>query len=67
MDNTALRIFIETFTEDCLNEIQSMKHPNEIDVFNFGLASADASVRRIRTKWLKKIENDIKEETNVNS
>jgi len=50
MDNTALRIFIETFTEDCLNEIQSMKHPNEIDVFNFGLASADASVRRIRTK-----------------
>lgn len=67
MDSVALRIFIETFTEDCLNEIQSMKHPNEIDVFNFGLASADASVRRIRTKWLKKIENDIKEETNVNS
>jgi hypothetical protein len=66
MDNIALRMFIETFAEDCLNEIKSMKHPNEVDVFNFGLASADASVRRVKTKWLKKIENDIKNEKDVN-
>ena len=33
-----------------------MKHPEVTDVFNFGLGSADAAVRRVKTKWIEKLK-----------
>ena len=63
IENRIIKILIESFTEECLEEISKTKHPNETDIFNFGLASADASVRRIITKWLNKLNK----EENVNS
>jgi hypothetical protein len=33
-----------------------MKHP-ENGLFNFGLASADAAVRRVKTRWIEKLNN----------
>jgi acyl carrier protein len=63
IENRIIKILIESFTEDCLEEIIKTQHPNEIDTFNFGLASADAAVRRIKTKWLNKLNK----KENVNS
>ena len=48
---------LKELRDEILSEIEKMKHP-ETDTFNFGLASADASVRRVVTKWLNKIENE---------
>ena len=56
----ALKVLIESFTEECLNEIDRMKRENEHDVFNFGLGSADAAVRRVRTKYIERLNQQIK-------
>ena len=53
---TTQQLLIETFVEECIEEIYKMRHP-ENGPFNFGLASADASVRRIKTKYLEKLKN----------
>lgn len=58
----ALKILIESFAEECLNEIDRMKRENEHDVFNFGIASADAAVRRIRTKYIENLNKQINNE-----
>ena len=65
IENTVIKILIETFTEECLEEINKAKHP-ENGPFNFGIASSDASVRRIKVKWLEKLKH-IKQEENDNS
>ena len=64
IENTVIKILIETFTEECLEEINKAKHP-ENGPFNFGIASSDASVRRIKTKWLEKL--NIKQEEDDNN
>lgn len=55
----AIKLLIEAFTEDCLNEINKMKHENETDVFNHGLGSADAAVRRIKTLYIERLNNQV--------
>ena len=43
------QLLIEAFVEECLVEMKKQKHPDPTDLFNFGLGSADAAVRRIKT------------------
>lgn len=66
IEDRVIKLLIEAFTEECLEEIDRMKHP-ETDQFNFGLGSADAAVRRVKTKWVTKLTKNIKEENDVNS
>ena len=63
IEDRVIKILIEAFTEDCLEEVDRMKHP-EIDQFNFGLASADAAVRRVKTKWVDKLNKQTEEDDN---
>jgi hypothetical protein len=56
VEELALKLLIETFAEECLEEINKLKHPEVTDVFNFGLGSADAAVRRVKTKWVEKLK-----------
>ena len=58
-----LTILIEAFTDECIEEINKHKHPDITDVFNFGISSAEASVKRIKTKYLDKL-NDYKQDDN---
>ena len=62
IEDKVVKLLIEAFTEECLEEIDRMKHP-ETDTFNFGLGSADAAVRRTKTKWINKLnkqtDNDV--------
>ncbi len=58
----AIKLLIESFTEDCLDEINKMKRENEADVFNYGLGSADAAVRRIKTKYIERLNNQINQQ-----
>jgi hypothetical protein len=39
-----------------------MKRENEADVFNYGLGSADAAVRRIKTKYIERLNNQINQQ-----
>jgi transcription initiation factor IIE alpha subunit len=64
IESRIIRLLIETFTEECIEEINKQKHPDPADVFNFGLASADAAVRRTKTKWIEKLRQEIKKEDN---
>lgn len=56
LEETVIKLLIESFAEECIEEINNMKHPEVTDVFNFGLASADAAVRRTKTKWIEKLK-----------
>ena len=56
IENKVIQLLIEAFTEECLDEAAKMKHP-ENGPFNFGLASADAAIRRVKTKWIEKLNN----------
>jgi len=56
IEEVAIKLLLETFADECIEEINSMKHPEITDVFNFGLGSADAAVRRVKTKWLEKLK-----------
>lgn len=58
MDKSPNQILLEAFTEECIEEISRMKHPELTDIFNFGLASADAAVKRVKTKWINKLEDE---------
>ena len=52
------QLLIEAFVEECLEEMKKQKHPNPPDLFNFGLGSADAAVRRIKTKYIEKLKTN---------
>jgi hypothetical protein len=56
------QLLIEAFVEECLVEMARQKHPEPTDLFNFGLGSADAAVRRIKTKYIEKLNS--KEDVN---
>ena len=47
------------FRDEVIEEIKQQMHP-ENGPFNFGLASADAALRRVVTKWLEIIEEEDK-------
>jgi hypothetical protein len=64
LEETVIRLLIESFAEECIEEINNMKHPEVTDVFNFGLASADAAVRRTKTKWIEKLKKQNEENAN---
>ena len=52
------QLLIEAFVEECLVEMARQKHPEPTDLFNFGLGSADAAVRRIKTKYIEKLKTN---------
>ena len=52
------QLLIEAFVEECLVEMKKQKHPDPTDLFNFGLGSADATVRRIKTKYIEKLKTN---------
>ena len=52
------QLLIEAFVEECLAEMKKQKHPNPTDLFNFGIGSADAAVRRIKTKYIEKLKTN---------
>jgi hypothetical protein len=54
IEDKIIQLLIESFAEECLEEMAKQKHP-ENGPFNFGLASADAAVRRIKTKYIEKL------------
>jgi len=64
LEETVIKLLIETFADECLEEINKMKHPEVTDVFNFGLGSADAAVRRVKTKWIEKLKKQNEENAN---
>jgi hypothetical protein len=64
LEETVIKLLIETFADECLEEINKMKHPEVTDVFNFGLGSADAAVRRVKTKWIEKLKKQNEENVN---
>jgi hypothetical protein len=66
LEDVVIKILIESFTEECLEEMKKQKRGDEADLFNFGLGSADAAVRRVKTKWLDKLNNN-KIENDVNN
>ena len=55
------QLLIEVFVEECLVEMKKQKHPDPTDLFNFGLGSADAAVRRIKTKYIEKLKKQNEE------
>jgi len=55
------QLLIEAFVEECLVEMKKQKHPDPTDLFNFGLGSADAAVRRIKTKYIEKLKKQNEE------
>ena len=55
------QLLIEAFVEECLVEMKKQKHPDPTDLFNFGLGSADAAVRRTKTKWIEKLKKQNEE------
>ena len=50
------QILLETFVEECLEELDKQKHLNPLDLFNNGLGSADAAIRRVKLKGINKLE-----------
>ena len=62
VEDKLIKILIESFTEECLEEIAKQKRDDPADLFNFGLGSADAAVRRIKTKYIEKLTNKTKED-----
>lgn len=58
--STIIKILIDAFAEDCIAEIKKSKHPNEGDMFNFGLASAESSIKRIKQQYEERLNNAIK-------
>ena len=64
IEDRVIKILIEAFTEECLETIAQQKHPEPTDLFNFGLASADAAVRRTKTKWIDKLNKQIDNDVN---
>ena len=63
IEDKVIKLLIEEFTEECLEEMAKQKRDNPADLFNFGLGSADAAVRRVKTKWIEKLNN----KNNVNN
>lgn len=61
----AHQLLIVAFVEECLEEINERKHPEVSDVFNFGLASADGAIRRMKTKYLNKLENENEDDDKI--
>jgi len=55
-----IKTLLDAFTEECLEEIKKSKHPEEGDVFNFGLSSAEAAVRRVKNRYEERLQNTIK-------
>jgi hypothetical protein len=55
-----IKTLLDAFTEECLEEIKKGKHPNEGDVFNFGLSSAEAAIRRVKNRYEERLQNTIK-------
>jgi hypothetical protein len=52
-----IKTLINAFTEECLDEIKKGKHPNEGDMFNFGLSSAEAAIRRVKARYEERLNN----------
>ena len=63
-ESQVIKLLIEAFVEECIEEISKHKHPDPADMFNFGAASAEASVRRVKTKWIEKLAKKINYEDN---
>ena len=65
IENTVIKLLIESFAEECIEEMIKQKRKDPADLFNFGIGSADAAVRRVKTKWTEKlINNKIEEDVN---
>jgi hypothetical protein len=62
IENTVIKLLIESFTEECIEEMAKQKRNDPADLFNFGIGSADAAVRRVKTKWIEKLINNKIEE-----
>ena len=64
IEDKVIKLLIEAFTEECLEEMAKQKRDNPADLFNFGLGSADAAVRRVKTEWIDKLNKNIKDVNN---
>jgi hypothetical protein len=62
-----IKTLLDAFTEECLDEIKKGKHPNEGDMFNFGLSSADAAIRRVKARYEERLNSALKNNQNDNS
>jgi hypothetical protein len=62
IENQVIKLLIESFTEECIEEMTKQKREDPADLFNFGIGSADAAVRRVKTKWIEKLNNNKIEE-----
>jgi hypothetical protein len=60
------QLLLTAFVEECLEEMKKTKREDPTDLFNFGLGSADAAVRRVKIRWIEKLNNN-KTENNVNN
>jgi len=63
---TIIKVLLNAFTEECITEMANQRRPNtgEIDLFNIGLSSADAAVRRVKAQYIERLEKQIKKESN---
>lgn len=63
---TVIKVLLDAFTEECVTEIANQRRPNtgEVDIFNIGLSSADAAIKRVKTRYMERLENQINQETN---
>lgn len=64
IEDRIIQLLIEAFAEECIETINNQKHP-ENGPFNFGIASADAAVRRVKTKWVEKLINNEEENDKI--
>lgn len=62
-----IKTLLDAFTEECLDEIKKSKHPDEGDMFNFGLSSADAAVKRVKARYEERLNNALKNNQNDNN
>jgi len=62
IEEKIIKLLIESFTEECIGEMAKQKREDPADLFNFGIGSADAAVRRVKTKWIEKLNNNKIEE-----
>lgn len=57
-----IKTLLDAFTEECLEEIKKSKHPDEGDMFNFGLSSAESSIKRVKSRYEERLNKAIKEQ-----
>jgi hypothetical protein len=67
MNEIIIKTLLDAFTEECLEEIKKEKHPNDSDIFNFGLSSAEAAVRRVKNRYEERLHKVAKNNQNDNS